>query len=345
MMSPAIVLSVVAAGVVGVSQPVSANAGSCPSVAPGMVMCWAEDVNGDGVMDAEGFVPPASATSSSPVTGDLLVNLSNNGGWQAWGKGTAYVVPPTDPTSNLATITCVITVDDPHNSGHVPGNVNVSSKIQCTSQVASLSIGVTLVQFGFPVSYDGHSNFGYPFIEANAATLCVSGTYFGVANGTVIFPPGYWPIGGNIEQIGRQVDIRCDAPSFLTLTESSARTAIQQFGAVVGTVTTQPSSARIGTVAAQNPPAGSPLGRGEAVSLVLSSGDAVMPSVYGLSKTDAISAVESAGLVASVHSEAQCIDPQSVIAQSPDAGTRRNRGDIVSIFYDSSTRSSCGVIK
>jgi hypothetical protein len=195
------------------------------------------------------------------------------------------------------------------------------------------------------VSYGGGSNMFYPFIKANAATLCVSGTYFAVANGTVIFPPGYWPVGGHIEQISRQVGIRCDAPSFLTLTESAARAAVQQFGAVVGTVTTQPSSARIGTVAAQSPPPGTPLGRGEAVSLVLSSGDAVVPSVYGLSKRDAISAVESAGLVPSVHSEEHCIDPQSVISQNPDPGTRKNRGDRVSIFYDSSTRSGCGIIK
>lgn len=334
MIPPAIVLSMVAAGVVGVSQPASANAGSCPSVAPGMVMCWAEDVNGDGVMDAEGFVPPAPATPSSPVTGDLLVDLSNNGGWQAWGKGTAYVVPPTDPTSNLATITCVITVDDPHNSHHVPDNVNVSSKIQCTSQVASLSIGVSLFQFGFPVSYGGDSNFGNAFIKANAATLCVSGTYFAVANGTVIFPPGYWPIGGNIEQISRQVDIRCDAPSFLTLTESSARTAIQQFGAVVGTVTTQPSSARVGTVIAQNPPAGSPLGRGEAVSLVLSSGDATVPFVIGDSQATAQQKIIAAGLTlgrVTTTRVAESFDAGKVWIQTPSAGSPSNIGDPVDI--------------
>ncbi len=344
MMAVAAVVFVAAAGVVGVSQPASANAGSCPSVAPGMVMCWAEDVNSDGIMDTEGFVPPASATPSSPVTGDLLVNLSNNGGWQAWGKGTAYVVPPTDPTTNLATITCVITVDDPHNSRHVPDNVNVSSKIQCTSPVASLSIGVSLFQFGFPVSYGGDSNFGYPFITANAATLCVSGTYFAVANGTVVFPPGYWPIGGNIQQISRQVDIRCDAPSFLTLTESSARTAIQQFGAVVGTVTTQPSSARIGTVTAQNPPAGSPLGRGEAVSLVLSAGLQV-PYLGLLDQDAAISRIQANGLVFGGAGSIPTDEPAFsglVVNQQPAAGTWVSAGTSVTLDLGRFVPNQCG---
>jgi hypothetical protein len=91
------------------------------------------------------------------------------------------------------TITCTLQVQNPHNSSHVKGTVNVVATIGCTAPVSGLAIAVGLYRNGTLVSTGSNSNVGSASIQANAAIACTTATYTGAADGAVIFPPGYEP--------------------------------------------------------------------------------------------------------------------------------------------------------
>jgi hypothetical protein len=99
------------------------------------------------------------------------------------------------------TITCTLAVQYPHNSTHVPENVNVVATIACTAPVSELGITVGLYFNGALVASGTNTNAGSPAIQGNAATPCVSGTYTGGAVGAVIFPPGYVPPEGSMGEV------------------------------------------------------------------------------------------------------------------------------------------------
>jgi beta-lactam-binding protein with PASTA domain len=102
---------------------------------------------------------------------------------------------------------------------------------------------------------------------------------------------------------------------------------------------TVPSTRPAGTVVAQNPAAGAEVDEGSAVRLNVSAGGtppappepASVPDVVGLEQTEAVRALQQAGLEASVQlvpSE----EPQSrVVAQAREPGASLERGDAVQI--------------
>lgn len=104
--------------------------------------------------------------------------------------------PPTTVAAQT-TITCTLAIQNPHNSSHVPGTVNVVATWTCTAPVSSLSISVQLFLNGVQVASGANSNAGQAFLQGNAATTCVPGEYFGTASGTVVFPPGFVPPSGS----------------------------------------------------------------------------------------------------------------------------------------------------
>jgi len=88
-------------------------------------------------------------------------------------------------------IACDLRIDNPHNSGHVLGTVNVEAVITCSSQVSSLSVTAYLYP---PVPYApvrGATARGTITAKSNAAKSCTNGTYQGYARATVVIPPGY----------------------------------------------------------------------------------------------------------------------------------------------------------
>jgi hypothetical protein len=91
------------------------------------------------------------------------------------------------------TISCTLSIGNPHKSTHVPGTVNVVATWTCTAPVSSLSMTVRLFRNGVRVAQRSFSNSGRSFLSGNAAASCVSGNYRGNATGTVVFPPGYEP--------------------------------------------------------------------------------------------------------------------------------------------------------
>ena len=91
------------------------------------------------------------------------------------------------------TITCTLSIDNPHKSTHVPTTVNVVAHWACTAPVASLSLSVKLYRGVVQVGSGNSSNAGQAALNGNAAANCVNGQYLGTATGTVVFPPGYTP--------------------------------------------------------------------------------------------------------------------------------------------------------
>ena len=123
-------------------------------------------------------------------------------------------------------------------------------------------------------------------------------------------------------------------PNLLTLTEDQARTALEDVGLELGRVRTQSSDSAEGTVIDQNPASGELLNEGETVNIVVSSGVAttVVPGVEGLSESDAVGAIEDAGLVADVLREPNNeVDEGVVFAQDPGEGAELEEGSTVTI--------------
>lgn len=109
------------------------------------------------------------------------------------------------------TITCTLNVQNPHNSSHVAGTVNVVATITCDAPVSALAINVGLYFNGALVASSGPvTNAGSAFIQGNAAVPCANGTYTGGATGAVIFPAGFSPPSGTWPEVfGNTVSITC----------------------------------------------------------------------------------------------------------------------------------------
>jgi|GEM_PF-1349304 len=142
---------------------------------------------------------------------------------------------------------------------------------------------------------------------------------------------GQFPTAGASVALGAPVDLvvstgPCDTvvPDVVGRDQSTAEVLLTSAGLVVGTVSSQCSaSIPAGQVISQLPAAGTVTASGQAVSLVVSAGTPVIPSLVGLSEADARAAITAvAGLfVGSVRS--QCSDtiaPGTVLSQNPAPG-------------------------
>jgi hypothetical protein len=121
------------------------------------------------------------------------------------------------PQAAAAAIVCKFQVQDPHNSTHVGGTVNVVATVSCVPAAESLSIRVTLYKVvcdpgcsQVPYGVTGSAkNVGKATIQANSAASCSSGDYFGVSYATIVAPPGFTPPSANVSGSGRTVAISC----------------------------------------------------------------------------------------------------------------------------------------
>jgi beta-lactam-binding protein with PASTA domain len=157
-------------------------------------------------------------------------------------------------------------------------------------------------------------------------------------------PPGQValqsPIGGTIVPTGSMVNLTeyegVLVPSVANTSLSVVAPAIlSASGFIVGTVTYEASGTIIaGNVIRQSPAAGSFASSGSGINLVVSSGlpSLRVPDIFGLSRTDAINALLSLGLVVGAISSApsMIVPPNTVQAQNPSAGTPVAAGTIVS---------------
>lgn len=121
-------------------------------------------------------------------------------------------------------------------------------------------------------------------------------------------------------------------PTVVGLTEEAARARLAQAGLALGATQTQESSARPGTVVAQDPETGGYVEPGEAVDVVLATAPPrKVPDVVGLPADEATDALHGAGLTARI-SEVDADGPQgTVLSQDPPAGSPAAIGVVVAL--------------
>jgi hypothetical protein len=95
-------------------------------------------------------------------------------------------------------IACYINIADAHESGHNPGNVNVVSTVSCTSPVSQIYMNTYLwysvTGSGWNIVAVGTTNvYNTSYTTGQANVACTSGFYYGEANETTWYPPGYSP--------------------------------------------------------------------------------------------------------------------------------------------------------
>lgn len=103
-------------------------------------------------------------------------------------------VQPIAAIAGSRVIVCRPNVQQPHNSSHVRGTINVVSTVTCTQAVASIAVRTALYRNRKRVRMTGARYFPNSRLGANnAAVPCRPGTYLGAMSWTVRFPPGYVP--------------------------------------------------------------------------------------------------------------------------------------------------------
>ena len=107
-----------------------------------------------------------------------------------------------------AEIVCTISVQYPHNSSHVPGNINVTANTSCTCPVSEIAVVVEFFLGQTVVGSGDFSNFGAAYL-ADAATACAPGNYQGGADAQVTFPPGYAPTSSQIMAFSPYQSLTC----------------------------------------------------------------------------------------------------------------------------------------
>ncbi len=106
-------------------------------------------------------------------------------------------------------ISCKVQIQNPHNSSHVRGTVNVVTTVKCSARVADIKLTVELFHQGRQVASRGFNRAGVASLQGNAAHACASGEYQGKAQVTVTFPPGYKPPVATGSVVSRSVNIHC----------------------------------------------------------------------------------------------------------------------------------------
>jgi hypothetical protein len=111
--------------------------------------------------------------------------------------------------ADASAITCTLAIQNPHNSKHVSGTVNVVATWTCDAPVSSLSMAVALYFEGAPVRRATFRNAGQPSLQGNAAFPCAPGNWQGRAVGTVVFPPTYDPPSATLNVVSPVVPLGC----------------------------------------------------------------------------------------------------------------------------------------
>jgi hypothetical protein len=128
--------------------------------------------------------------------------------------GNPAVATPTPtgvgPQVSTPVITCSANVQNPHNSSHVNGTVNVVVTLLCTATVPQINIRAALYRNGVLVKDSGQRTINNNVVaQNNAAEPCHNATYQGWMSYGVLFPPGYTPQTGASSGFGNVVNIIC----------------------------------------------------------------------------------------------------------------------------------------
>lgn len=127
-----------------------------------------------------------------------------------------YAAADSDAATPSAVYSCTLNVQQAHGSTHVGGTINVVAAIHCTIAITRISLQVTLykvvctpgchpIAYGKPgsaVTYAGAD------IQANSAGPCTTGSYYGVAYGSML-AVGKVPSTGSVEGPGPTTSVVC----------------------------------------------------------------------------------------------------------------------------------------
>jgi len=139
-------------------------------------------------------------------------------------------------------------------------------------------------------------------------------------------------------------------PNVVGQMQAAATSAITGAGLTLGAVALQSSSAvASGSVISENPPAGTSVASGSAVTLVVSTGSTgpsqvAVPNVVGQTQAAAASAITGAGLImgAVAQQSSSAVASGSVISQNPAAGADRVSGSAVNLVVSTGVVVSTG---
>jgi hypothetical protein len=121
-----------------------------------------------------------------------------------------FVVPAGTASAAETVITCSIRVDNPHNSHHVTGTVNVTAVVDCNMAVPAMSLAVELYRGSVRDGKETFTATNTKELEGNAANaVCVAGSYRGAAAADVQAPPGFTPPRLTVEETSKTVPITC----------------------------------------------------------------------------------------------------------------------------------------
>jgi hypothetical protein len=81
-------------------------------------------------------------------------------------------VASTSGTAAPAAASCTIQVDNPHNSGHVNGTINVEATVSCSAAVPHIAVFVSLYRDNVKVNSDGKDVYNTAKTTENTATGC-----------------------------------------------------------------------------------------------------------------------------------------------------------------------------
>jgi hypothetical protein len=152
----------------------------------------------------------SAAGSAGPTTGNAAPAAIGANSATTPGRVLASTSAPAGQVTTAAVIVCTPNVQNPHNSSHVNGTVNVVVTLSCTSVVPQINIRAALYFNGLLVRDSGQRTVNNSnFAQNNAAVPCRNGTYQGWMSYGVLFPPGYVPPTGASSGFGNAVSITC----------------------------------------------------------------------------------------------------------------------------------------
>jgi hypothetical protein len=100
-------------------------------------------------------------------------------------------------------------VNNPHDSHHVDGRVNVIAVVSCTAPVSSIAGAISLRRDGISVATKGASSTGLATLRLQTAAVCVNGVYHAIAAASIAYPPGSIPQSSFLQASSRTLPVNC----------------------------------------------------------------------------------------------------------------------------------------
>ncbi|MGW1745271.1 Stk1 family PASTA domain-containing Ser/Thr kinase [Streptomyces sp. NPDC002092] len=176
--------------------------------------------------------------------------------------------------------------------------------------------------------YDDRSRRRQPQKKSNTSTILLVVAGILVLVGAILI--GKYAFSGN----GGVGNDKVDVPNLVSLSESDAKSQLDNIGLKVGTIKRQPCDNQSkGNVCDQDPGKGTSLKKGEAVNLVVSTGapKVLVPDVTRLQYDQAKTQLENKGFKVDQKTQESDQNPGLVLSQNPTGGTEKEKGSTVTL--------------